>query len=154
MLFKGKLYICTVGLWRGKVEKSLQAECSGWGRVSRVIFDRWIAARDKGKIPKMLVRPAIMHWQKDVRPTWRWQSWRCYWRFLLGATRMDTGTAHEWFGVKLMRQSWDGAEEGECMWKDVEDAAARQEENQRWFIDVVKEDMQRTGVTEDDAVEL
>lgn len=53
-----------------------------------------------------------------------------------------------------MRQSWDGAEEGECMWKDVEDTAARQEENQRWFIDVVKEDMQRTGVTEDDAVEL
>lgn len=43
------------------MEKSLQAECSGWGRVSRVIFDRWIAARDKGKIPKMLVRPAIMH---------------------------------------------------------------------------------------------
>lgn len=40
------------------------------------------------------------------------------------------------------------------MWKDVEDAAARQEENQRLFIDVVKEDMQRTGVTEDDAVEL
>ena len=47
---------------------------------------------------------------------------------------------------------WKSAEEGQLIYwlKDAQNGAIRKEEHMR-FIDMVKEDMQIVGVTEDDA---
>lgn len=48
------------GRCRRVVKRRVQTGLSGWKRVSGVICDRSIAARVKGNICNMVVRPAMM----------------------------------------------------------------------------------------------
>lgn len=77
-----------------EVKKRVQAGWSGWGRVSGVICDRRVPARVKGKVYKVVVRPAMLYSLEAVALTNRQEmeleaaelKMLC---FSLGVTRMD-----------------------------------------------------------------
>ena len=52
-----------------KVKKRVQAGWNGWRRVSRVICDRRLPARVKGKVYSSVVRPAMVYGLETVAVT-------------------------------------------------------------------------------------
>ena len=52
-----------------KVKKRVQAGWNGWRRVSQVICDRRLPAREKGKVYSLVVRPAIVYRIETVAVT-------------------------------------------------------------------------------------
>ncbi|MBN3290917.1 LIN1 transcriptase, partial [Polypterus senegalus] len=77
-----------------EVKKRVQAGWSGWRRVSGVMCDRRVSARVKGKVYRMVVRPAMLYGMETVELT-RKQETELevaklkMLRFALGVTRMD-----------------------------------------------------------------
>ena len=78
-----------------EVKKRVQAGWNGWRRMSRVICDRRVPARVKGKVYRVAVRPAMLYGLETVALTKRQQAEMevaelKMLRFSLGETRMDT----------------------------------------------------------------
>ena len=77
------------------MKKRVQAGWSGWRRVSGVICDRRVSARVKGKVYKMVVRPAMLYGLEAVALTKRQEAELevaelKMLRFSLGVMRMDS----------------------------------------------------------------
>ncbi|KAK3555144.1 hypothetical protein QTP86_009995 [Hemibagrus guttatus] len=89
-----------------EVKKRVQAGWNGWRKVSGVLCDRKISARIKGKVYRMVVRPAMLYGLETVSLRKRQESELevaelKMLRFSLGVTRLDRirneyirGTAH------------------------------------------------------------
>ncbi|KAK3537241.1 hypothetical protein QTP70_003986 [Hemibagrus guttatus] len=94
------------GEYGKEVKKRVQAGWNGWRKVSRVLFDRKISARIKGKVYRTVVRPAMLYGLETVSLRKRQESELevaelKMLRFSLGVTRLDRirneyirGTAH------------------------------------------------------------
>ncbi|KAK3512658.1 hypothetical protein QTP70_020884 [Hemibagrus guttatus] len=113
-----------------EVKKRVQAGRNGWRKVSGVLCDRKISARIKGKVYRIVVRPAMLYGLETVSLRKRQESELevaelKMLRFSLGVTRLDRirneyirGTAHvgrlgdkvrearlRWFGHVQRRES-------------------------------------------------
>ncbi|XP_051787950.1 uncharacterized protein LOC127529167 [Erpetoichthys calabaricus] len=156
----------------GEVQKRVQAGWSGWRRVTGVIYDRRVSARVKGKVYRMVVRPAMLYGLETVALTRKQETelevaeLRML-RFALGVTRMDRirnedirGSAQvgclgdkvrearlRWFGHVQRRD--EGYTERRVL--RIEQPGWRKRGGpKRRFMDVAREDMQVMGVTEQD----
>ena len=139
-------------------------------RMSRVIGDRRVPARVKGKVYKVAVRPAMLYGLEKVALTKRQEAELKMLRFSLGVTRMDNirneymrGTAQvgkfgektrearlRWYGH--LRRKDDGYI-GRRMLRMELPGKRKRGRPKRRFMDVVKEDMAEVEVTEEDTVD-
>ena len=156
-----------------EVKKRVQAGWNGWRKTAGVICDRRVSARTKGKIHKVVVRPAMLYGMETVPLTKKQEAELevaelKMLRFALGVTRKDKirndyirGTAHvrrfgdkarearlRWFGHVKRR---DEGYVGRRMLDMDLPGRRRRGRPKRRFMDAVKEDMQVVGVTEEDA---
>ena len=157
------------------MKKRVQAGWCGWRRMtmSRVMCDRRVSARVKGKVYSRVVRPAMLYGLETVALTSRQVAELevaelKMLRFSLGVTRMDKikneyirGSAHvEQLGQKVReaRLRWYGhvrrREVGYIGRKMLEmelPGKRRKGRPKRRYMDAVREDMRAVGVTEEDA---
>ena len=156
-----------------EVKKRVQAGWAGWRKLTGVLCDRKISARVKGKVFTTAVRPAQMYGLETAALTKRQErtlevAETKMLRFSLGVTRLDRirneyirGSADvvrfsdkvrearlRWFGH--VQRSDDGYI-GKRMLKMKTPGKRRRGRPKRRYMDVVKEDMQKVGVTEEDA---
>ena len=156
-----------------EIKKRVQAGWYGWRKATGVICDRKLSAKMKGKLYKMLVRPAMMYGLETVAVTKRQESElevaeMKMLRFSLGVTRLDKiknevirGTAHvrqfrdklresrlRWFG-HVQRREEDYV--GRRMLQMQLPGKRRRGRPKRRFMDGVREDMKAVGVTAEDA---
>ncbi|XP_051788831.1 uncharacterized protein LOC127529414 [Erpetoichthys calabaricus] len=156
-----------------EVKKRVQAGWNGWRSVSGVICDRRVSARVEGKVYRTVVRPAVLYGLETVALT-RKQETELevaelkILRFALGVTRMDRirnqyirGSAQVgrlgdkvrearlcWFGHVQRR---DAGYIGRRMLRIELPGKRKRGRPKQRFMDVVREDMQVMGVTEQDA---
>ena len=158
-----------------EVKKRVQAGWNGWRRMSGVLCDRRVPARVKGKVYKVAVRPAMLYGLETVALTKRQEAEMevaelKMLRFSLGVTRMDKirneyirGTAQvgkfgektrearlRWYGH--LRRKDDGYI-GRRMLRMELPGKRKRGRPKRRFMDVVKEDMAKVEVTEEDTVD-
>ncbi|XP_051788839.1 uncharacterized protein LOC127529415 [Erpetoichthys calabaricus] len=154
-------------------KKRVQAEWNGWRRVTGVICDRRVSARVKGKVYKAVVRPAMLYGLKMMALT-RKQETELevaelkMLRFALGVTRMDRirnqyirrSAQVRRLGdkVRVVRLRWFGHVQrrdaeyiGRRILRIELPGKRKRGRPKRRFMDVVREDMQVMGVTEQDA---
>ena len=158
-----------------EVKKRVQAGWSSWRRVSGVICDQRLSAKVKGKVYRMVVRPAMMYGLETVALTKKQEvelevaELRML-RFAMGVTRMDKvrnehirGTAHvrqlgkkvreerlRWFGHVLRR---DEEYVGKRVMVMELPGKRRRGRPKRTFLKTVREDMQAVGATMEEAVD-
>ena len=156
-----------------EVKRRVQAGWNGWRRATGVICDRKISARMKGKMYKVLVRPAVMYGLETVALTKRQEAElevaeMKMLRFSLGVTRLDKikneiirGTAHvrrlrdklresrlRWFGhVQRRPEEYVGRK----MLQMQLPGKRRRGRPKRRYMDGLNEDMNVAGVTVKDA---
>ena len=156
-----------------EVKKRVQAGWNGWRKATGVICDRKISAEMKGKLYKVLVRPAMMYGLETIALTKRQEAElevaeMKMLRFSLGVTRLDKikndvirGTAHvrrlrdklresrlRWFGhVQRREENYVGRQ----MLQMSIPGKRRRGRPKRRFLDGVREDMERADVTVEDA---
>ncbi|KAI5107764.1 hypothetical protein C0J45_1358, partial [Silurus meridionalis] len=151
----------------------VQAGWSGWRRViAGVICDRRVSARMKGKVYRIVVRPAMLYVLETVALSKRQEAELevaelKMLRFSLGVMRIDKirnqfirGTAHVGcFGDKVreVRLRWFGHVQrrdmiyiGRRMLRMEPPGRRKRGRPRRRFMDVVREDMQVVGVKEAD----
>ncbi|XP_051790978.1 uncharacterized protein LOC127529870 [Erpetoichthys calabaricus] len=153
-----------------EVKKRVQAGWNGWRRVSGMICDRRVSARVKGKVYRTVVRPAMLCGLETVALT-RKQETELevaelkMIRFALSVTRMDRIKNEDIRGsaqvgrlgdkVREVRLSWFGHVQrrdagyiGRKMLRIELPGKRKRGRPKRRFMDVVREDMQVMGVTE------
>ena len=155
------------------MKKRVQAGWNGWRRMSGVICDRRVPARVKGKVYRMVVRPAMLYGLETVALTKRQEAEMevaelKMLRFSLGVTGMDKiwseyirGTAQvgrfgektrearlRWYGHVLRK---DDGYIGRRVQRVELPGKRKRGRPKRRFMDVVKEDMAEVEVTEEDA---
>ncbi len=141
----------------------MQAGWSGWRRLTGVVCDRRVTARVKGKVYKTAVRPAMLEGLEAELEEVELKMLR----LSLGEARMDrirndyiTGTAQEGRFRDIVRETilrWCGHVQRRDagyvvrrMLRMEPPGRRRGGRPKRRFMDVVKEDMQVVGVTEED----
>ncbi|KAK2917518.1 hypothetical protein Q8A73_004265 [Channa argus] len=156
-----------------EVKRRVQAGWNGWRKVSGVLCDKRVSARMKGKVFKMVVRPAMLFGLETMALKKRQEAELevaelKMLRFSLGVTRMDRirnedirGTAHvRCFGDKVReaRLRWFGHVQrrnceyiGRRMLRLELPGRRSRGRPKRRFMDVVREDMKLVGVSEEDA---
>ena len=66
-----------------EVTKRVQAGWRGWKKITGVMCDKKVPEGLKGRLSKVMVRPALLHGMETVAVTkrqekrWKWQKWRC-----------------------------------------------------------------------------
>ena len=155
-----------------EVKKRVQAGWNGRKKVSRVICDRRLPARVKGKVYSSVVRPAMVYGLETVTVTKKQVeemevAEMKMLKFAMGGTRKDK-IRNEYIRstVKVERLGMK-MREGRLMWyghvmrRDEEYVGRKMMEmelpgkRKRWrpkrrFLDVVKEDMEEVGAKETD----
>ncbi|KAK3570673.1 hypothetical protein QTP86_024754 [Hemibagrus guttatus] len=156
-----------------EVKKQVQALWNGWRKVSRVLCDRKISARIKGKVYRTLVRPAMLYGLETVSLRKRQESELevaelKMLRFSLGVTKLGRirneyirGTAHVGrLGDKVReaRLRWFGhvqRRENEYIGRrmlDMELPGRRQRGRpNRRYMNGINEDMKLVGASVEDA---
>ena len=155
-----------------EVKKRVQAGWNGWRRVSKVICDRRLPARVKGKVYSSMVRPAMVYGLETVAVTKRLVeemeiAEMKMLRFAMGVTRKDkirnehirSTVKVEQLGMKMRedRLRWYG----HVMSRDQEYVGRKMMEMElpgkrrrgrpkRRFLDAVKKDMREVGAKETD----
>ena len=155
-----------------EVKKSVQAGWNGWRKVSRVICDRRLPARVKGKVYSSVVRPAMVYGLETIAVTKKQVEEMevaeiKVLRFVMGVTRKDkirneyirSTVKIERLGMKMRegRLRWYGY----VMRRDQEYVGKKMMEMElpgkrkrgrlkRRFLDVVKEGMGEVGAKETD----
>ena len=109
-----------------EVKKRVQAGWNGWRRVSRVICDRRLPARVKGKVYSSVVRPAMVHGLERMKMREGRLRWYGH------VMRRD----QEYIGRRIMEMELPGKR--------------KRGRPKRRFLDVVKEDMGEVGAKETD----
>ncbi|MBN3293353.1 YSM6 protein, partial [Polypterus senegalus] len=155
-----------------EVKKRVKAGWNGWRRALGVICDRRVSARVQEQVYRTVVRPAMLYGLETVALT-RKQETELevaelkMLRFELGVTRMDRirnedirGSAQVgWLGGKVreVRLCWFGYVQrrdagyiGRRMMRIELSGKRKRGRSKRRFMDVVREDMQVMGVTEQD----
>ena len=155
-----------------EVRKRIQSGWTSWRKISGVLCERKLSARTKGKMYKIVVRPALMYGMETVAVTQRLVKKMevaelKMVRWALGVTRLDKiqnryirGTAKiAKLGDKLRssRLRWFGhvrRRDAEYVGRRVLEMAVpgkrkRGRPKRRW-MDAVKEDMRKAGVKEED----
>ncbi|XP_051780460.1 uncharacterized protein LOC127527026 [Erpetoichthys calabaricus] len=152
-----------------EVKKRVQAGWNGWRRVSGVICDRWVSARVKGKVYRTVMRPAMLYGLKTVAQETELEVAQLKMlRFALGMTKMNRIRNEDIRGsaqvgrlgdkVRVVRLHWFGHVQrrnaeyiGRRMLRIELPGKKKRGRSKRRFMDVVREDMQVMGVTEQDA---
>ena len=155
-----------------EVKKRVQAGWNGWRRVSRVIYDRRLPARVKGKAYISVVRPTLVYGLETVAVTKKQVeemevAEMKMLRFAMGVTRKDkirnehirSTVKVERLGMKMRegRLRWYG----HVMRRDQEYVERKMMEMElpgkrrrgrpkRRFLDIVKKDMGEVGAKESD----
>ena len=160
------------GGYEREVKKRVQAGWNGWRRVSRVICDRRLPAKVKGKVYSSVVRPAMVYELETVAVT-KTQVEEMevtkmkMLRFAMGVTRKDkirnehirSTVKVERLGMKIReaRLRWYGhvmrrnpEYVGRKMMEMELPGKRRRGRPKRRFLDVVKEDMGEIGAKETD----
>ena len=144
-----------------------------WRKVSGVLCDRKLSAKVKGKMYKIVVRPAMLYGMETVAVTERQMAKMevaelKMVRWALGVTRKDKirnkytrGTAKiaklgdklrsarlRWYGHVKRREDYVGKR---MMEMAVPGRRKRERPRRRW-MDLVREDMERVGAGEGDEV--
>jgi hypothetical protein len=156
-----------------EVKKRVQAGWNGWRKVSSVLCDRRVSASMKGKVFKVVVRPAMLFGLETVAMRKRQEAElevaeMKMLRFSLGVTRIDRikneyirGTAHvggcgnkvrearlRWYGHV---QRSDSEYIGKRMLNLELPGRRPRGRPKRRFMEVVKEDMKAVGLRKEDA---
>jgi len=156
-----------------EVKKRMQAAWNGWRKVVSVLCDRKLPARVKGKIYKVVVRPAMLYGLETVALRKKDEAELevaelKMLRYSLGVTRMDKirnqyirGTAHvgslgakirearlRWFGHVLRRET---EYIGRRMLEMDLPGRRRRGRPKRRYMDAVKEDLNEVGASVEDA---
>ena len=158
-----------------EVEKRIQAGWRNWKRLSGVLCDKRISARQKGKVHKMAVRPAMIYGAEtwSIKKTqekklnvaeMKMLRWAC------GHTRLDRIENQEirkrmkvtelhkkvqekrlrWYGHVIRHE--DSHVVKRALNLEVEGRRRRGRPQRRW-MDCVSEDLEMKGLTEKDAVD-
>ena len=155
-----------------EVRKRVQAGWNGWRKVSRVICDRRLPARVKGKVYSSVVRPAMVYGLKTVAVTKKQVEEMeateiKMLRFATGVTRKDKIRNEYIRGTVKVERLRMKMREGRLRWyrhvmrRDQEYVGRKMMEMEllerkkrvrpkRRFLDVVKEDMKEVGAKETD----
>ena len=158
-----------------EVKKRVQAGWNGWRKVSRVICNRRLPARAKGKVYSSVVRPAMVYGLETVAVTKKQMKEMevaeiKMLRFAMGVTRKDKirneyikiTVKVEQLGIKMREGRLRWYSEGRhVMRRDQEYVGRKMMEMElpgkrkrgkpkRRFLDVVKEDMKEVGAKETD----
>ena len=94
----------------------MQAGWSGWRKESRVICDKRVTAKVKGKVHKRAMRPAMMFGLEMVSLTKRQEAGIKILRFSLGVTRMDRMRNEHIRGAEQVGQLGDKVREARLRW--------------------------------------
>ena len=160
------------GGYEREVKKRVQAGWNGWRRVSRVICDKRLPARVKGKVYSSMVRPAMVYGLETVTVTKKQVeemevAEMKMLRFTMGVTRKDKIRNEHIRSTVKVEQLRMKMREGRLRWyghvmrRDQEYVGRKMMEMElpgkrrrgrpkRRFLDVVKEDMKEVGVKEMD----
>ena len=153
-----------------EVKKRVQAGWNGWRKISRVICDRRLSARVKGKVYSSMVRSAMVYGLETVAVTKKQVEEMevaeiKMLRFAMGVTRKDKIRSEHIRGTVNVEQSEMKMKEGRLRWyghvkrRDQEYVGRRvmkmelpekrkRGRPKRRFLDVVKEDMGEAGARE------
>ena len=159
------------GCERG-LKKRVQAGWNGWRRVSRVICNKRLPARVKGKVYSSVIRPAMVYGLETVAVTKKQVeemevAEMKMLRFTMGVTRKDkirnehirSTVKVERLGMKMRegRLRWYGhvmRRDQEYVGRKIMEmelpGKRRRGRPKRRFLDAVKEDMREVGVKETD----
>ena len=155
-----------------EVKKKVQAGWNGWRRVSRVICNKRLPARVKGKVYSSVIRPAMVYGLETMIVTKKQVEEMevvemKMVRFAMGVTRKDkirndhirSTIKVEWLGMKMRegRLRWyehvmrrDQEYVGRKMMEMELPGKRRRGRPKKRFLDVVKEDMGEVGAKETD----
>ena len=153
-----------------EVKKRVQAGWNEWRKVSGVICDRKLPAREKGKVYCSVVRPAMMYGLETVAVTKKQVEEMKMLKFAMGVTRKDkirnkhirSTVKVERLGMKMRegRLRWYGhvmRRYQEYVGRKVMEmelpGKKKRGRPKRRFLDAAKEDMEKVGVKETDVEE-
>ena len=147
------------GSYKREVKKRVQAGWNGWRKVSRVICNRRLPARVKGKVYSSVVRPTMVYGLETVAVTKKQvkETEVAEMKMLMGVTRKDKIRNEYIRGTVKVEQLGMKTREGRLRWyghvmrrdkeyvgrsmMEMELLGRRRRGRPRRVLDVVKEDM-------------